>query len=156
LQLHCSPSPSEGKTVGGTFTINLNHQFMRKSILAFSLFTLALAATVGSCKKDSNDVDYASQADCASFPAAVTTYDPTVKAVLDTYCATAGCHDAITASEGIDLTDYAKSKNAFDKKEVLCSVHHGSGCKAMPQGLDKLDATTINLLDCWAKNGYPQ
>ena len=131
---------------------------MYKSILAFSLFTLALAATITSCGKDDEDntVDYASQANCASFPAAATTYSPTIKAVLDTYCASAGCHDAITASEGVDLSDYAKAKNAFEKKEVLCTIHHGSGCTPMPQGGDQLDATTINLIDCWVKNGYPQ
>jgi hypothetical protein len=141
----------------GFFHLNLNHHFMRKSILAFSLFTLALAATVTSCGKDDDStVDYASQANCSSLPAAATTYSAVVKPILDQACATAGCHDAITASESIDLSDYAKSKNAFEKKDVLCSIHHGSGCDPMPKGLDQLDATTINKLDCWVKNDYPQ
>ena len=130
---------------------------MRKTFFAFSIFSLALVFTAISCgDDDSNTPDYASQANCSSFPAAVTTYAPTVKAVLDTYCATSGCHDGITAAEGIDLSSYAKSKNAFEKKDVLCSVHHGADCVAMPQGSDQLDATTINLLDCWVKNDYAE
>ncbi len=129
---------------------------MSKTILAFSLFTLVLAATISSCKKDNNSADYASQADCSSLPAAATTYSAVIKPILDLSCASAGCHDAITSAEGVDLSDYAKSKNAFEKKEVLCSIHHGSGCKAMPQGADQLDAVTINKIDCWVKNDYPQ
>ncbi|MBK8567795.1 MAG: hypothetical protein IPN76_31875 [Saprospiraceae bacterium] len=130
---------------------------MRKTYFVLATFSLALAFTAISCgDDDGGGTDYASQADCASFPSSVTSYDLVVKPILDTYCASAGCHDAITASEGIDLSDYTKSKNAFDKKDVLCSIHHGKDCVAMPQGSDKLDDTTINILDCWAKNDYPE
>ncbi len=132
---------------------------MRKTIFVFTTFSLALVFTVLACGKDDDGgsgVDYASQANCSSLPAAVTSYELVVKPILDNSCAIGGCHDATTAAEGIDLTEYGKSKNAFENKQVLCSVHHGDGCVAMPQGTSKLDDATINVLDCWVKNDYPE
>ncbi len=132
---------------------------MHKTFFVIATFSLALAFTVISCDKDDEGgggTDYADQADCTNFPASLNTYTAVVGPILDTYCAGSGCHDAITASEGIDLSDYAKSKNAFENKNVLCSVHHGADCVAMPQAADKLDDVTINILDCWAKNDYPE
>lgn len=128
---------------------------MRKTFLAFMLFSAATLFVVASCKKE-NTSDYAGNADCSAIVSADNTYTNSIKAILDASCANAGCHDAIAASDGIDLSNYANSKNAFENKKVLCSVHHGSGCKPMPDGSPKLSDATINKLDCWAKNGYVQ
>jgi len=127
---------------------------MHKSILVFTLFSLSLLFVVASCDKDKSGVDYAANADCSAIVAADNTYSNSIKAILDASCASAGCHDAVTASEGIDLSDYAKSKNAFEKKDVLCSIHHGSGCDPMPKGSPQLSNATINKIDCWVKGGY--
>lgn len=130
---------------------------MHKTFFVLATFSLALVFTAISCKDDEGSkIDYASQADCSSLPSTVTSYALVVKPILDTYCASSGCHDAVTASEGVDLSTYAKSKNAFENKSALCTIHHGADCTAMPQGSDKLDDTTINILDCWAKNDYPE
>ncbi len=130
---------------------------MRKTYFVLATFSLALAFTAISCgDDDGGGTDYASQADCASFPSSVTSYDLVVKPILDTYCASAGCHDAITAAVGVDLTDYTKTKKAFESKDVLCSIHHGSGCEPMPQGGSKMSDSDINKIDCWVKNGYAQ
>ncbi|MCF8243735.1 MAG: hypothetical protein K9J37_02540 [Saprospiraceae bacterium] len=129
---------------------------MHKTILAFALFSLALIFAVASCKKDSNNPDYAANADCTAIVTADNTYTNSIKAILNTGCASAGCHDAISVSSGVDLSNYANSKNVFQNNNALCAIHHGSGCKPMPNGSPKLSDATINKLDCWAKNGYAE
>lgn len=127
---------------------------MYKTIFAFTLFSFSLLFVVASCGKDDNNVDYAAAADCTAIVTPDNTYTNGIKAILDTSCASAGCHDAISASEAIDLSNYTNSKHAFEKKDALCTIHHGKGCKPMPDGSPKLSDSVINKLDCWAKNGY--
>ncbi len=127
---------------------------MHKTIFAFALFSLSLGFLVSSCEKDSSGVDYTANADCSAIVAADNTYTNSIKAIMDNNCATAGCHNATTAAEGVDLSTYAKTKNAFQKKDALCTIHHGSGCKPMPDGGAKLSDSVINTIDCWVKNGY--
>ncbi len=127
---------------------------MRKTSLAFMLFSAATLFVVASCKKDSSNPDYPADADCSSIVSADNTYTNSIKAILDASCANAGCHDAITASEGIDLSNFTNAKHAFEHKDALCTIHHGSGCKPMPDGSPKLSDATINKIDCWVKNGY--
>lgn len=127
---------------------------MRKTILAFMLFSAATLFVVASCKKDNNNPDYAANADCSAIVAADNTYSNGIKTILDASCASAGCHDAIAATNGIDMSSYANSKNAFQNKNALCTIHHGSGCKPMPDGSPKLSDATINKIDCWVKSGY--
>lgn len=70
---------------------------------------------------------------------------------MDTYCALSGCHNASSREAGVDLSTYAKTKNAFETTSCLCTIHHGSGCSPMPKGGSKLSDATIKLIDCWAK-----
>ncbi|MBI1226948.1 MAG: hypothetical protein GC192_17080 [Bacteroidetes bacterium] len=127
---------------------------MHKTISAFMLLSLAMFFMVAACKKDSNNVDYSANADCSAIVTADNTYTNGISDILDANCATAGCHNALSASNGVDMSDYAKSKNAFVNKDALCTIHHGSGCKAMPDGRPKLSDAIINQIDCWVKNGY--
>lgn len=129
---------------------------MYKTFFVFTLFSFSLVLAVVSCKKDDNKKDYTADADCTAVDASTNTYNNVVSIILDLNCATSGCHDAITAAEGVDLSNYGNTKKAFESKAVLCSIHHGSECTAMPQGADKLDDTSINLIDCWVKNGYAE
>lgn len=133
-----------------------NYILMRKTFFAFMLLSFAALVAVTSCKKDSNSADYAANADCTAIVAADNTYTNSIKAILDASCATAGCHNVFSAAEGIDFSDYAKSKNAFQNKKVLCSIHHGSGCTPMPQDKPQLSDSDINKIDCWVKNGYAE
>lgn len=127
---------------------------MRKTFFAFLFLSLGTLFVVAACKKDSNSTDYTANADCSAIVAADNTYTNSIKDILDASCATAGCHNAFSAVEGVDLSTYGKSKTAFQNKAVLCSIHHGSGCKPMPENLPQLSASTINKIDCWVKSGY--
>ena len=127
---------------------------MHNTFFVFMLFSLTTLFVVASCKKDKSTVDYTNDADCSAIVPEDNAYTNSIKAILDASCASAGCHNAISATEGIDLSKYANAKNAFLNKEVLCSIHHGSGCKPMPSGSPKLSDATINKIDCWVKSGY--
>lgn len=109
-----------------------------------------------SCEKNTPEVDYLSQADCSGVDFATNTYTNNIKDIMDTYCALSGCHNASSREAGVDLSTYAKTKNAFETTSCLCSIHHGGGCSPMPKGGAKLSDATIKLIDCWAKNGYQE
>ncbi|MBK8145648.1 MAG: hypothetical protein IPK62_11965 [Bacteroidetes bacterium] len=57
------------------------------------------------CKKESEPITY----DCTGL---TPTYDLNVKSLMDTHCATAGCHSAANKADGKDLSTYASTKSA--------------------------------------------
>lgn len=121
------------------------------TILAFAL--LVALGGLG-CGKDDKNPDYINEANCTSVDAATNTYALAIKTIMDNSCALGGCHDAGTKSEGVDLSNYAGTKKAFESQDLLCSVNHGKDCSAMPKGGLKLSSDVLNRLACWAKNGY--
>lgn len=128
---------------------------MTKGIFSATIIILALAI-IPACDKTGSGNNYLDQADCTGVDAAQNTYTKTVKAILDSECASSGCHDAVYQRSGVDLSTYAKAKNAFQNTNCLCTIHHGSECKPMPDGGAKLSDATIQKIDCWAKNGYAE
>lgn len=84
------------------------------------------------------------------------TYNLRIKGILDANCATAGCHDAIYASSGVDLSTYATSKTAFETKSALCTIKQDGNCLPMPQGSSKLADSLITYIQCWSENGYQE
>ena len=123
--------------------------------VALSLLLLITALGWTACSDDSK-TNWLEQANCAGIDADSNTYGLSVKTVLDVSCALSGCHDAATASSGVNLSTYAGAKAAFESGNALCAINHGDGCLEMPQGGAKLPGATINVLACWAKNGYKQ
>ena len=120
------------------------------------LTTLGIAVfIIFSCGGDEASNKYTDAANCSAITSATNNYSTTIKPILDNNCAFGGCHDAVTASEGIVLSDYANAKKVFADGKALCSINH-DGCEPMPQDADKLDAFTLNLLACWVKQGTPQ
>lgn len=123
--------------------------------LAASLLLLIAALGWAGCD-DKKTVNWLDQANCTGIDAAANTYDLSVKTVLNATCALSGCHDAATASNGVNLSTYLGAKAAFEDGNALCAINHGDDCFQMPKGGSKLPQATINILACWAKNGYKQ
>lgn len=121
-----------------------------------SALSLALAVVLFSCDNSTPPADYLNAANCSSIVDSTNTYNKAIKAIMTANCAFSACHDAATAKEGVDLSTYANTKKVFDKGNGLCSIHHGTGCKSMPDGGGKLSDSDINKIDCWAKNGYKE
>lgn len=127
---------------------------MKKKLQLLTICSVALFA-IFSCGGDDESNKYTDAANCTGISGELNNYTTTVKTILDANCAFSGCHDAVTASEGINLSTYANAKKVFVDGKALCSINH-DGCEPMPQGFDKLDAATLNLLACWVKQGAPQ
>lgn len=117
------------------------------------LLSALLLALIG-CGKDDKNPDYIKEANCATVNADSNTYTLFVRGIMNTNCATGGCHDAGTASSGVNLSNYAGVKKAVESQNLLCAVNHGKGCSPMPKGGAKLSANVLNRLACWARNGY--
>lgn len=118
------------------------------------LVTTIAVALIQSCAADKSPQP--NEVDCSSIDTATNTYALSIKPILDNNCAGGGCHDAGSASSGVNLEGYQASKNAFETKPVLCTVKQSGGCVPMPIGAPKLADSLITKLQCWAANGYPQ
>ncbi|MBK8846182.1 MAG: hypothetical protein IPO27_06225 [Bacteroidetes bacterium] len=109
---------------------------------------LVLVCSIYSCKKQGIETF-----DCAG---TVATYNGTVKAILDSKCATSGCHNATSNAAGINLSSYSSAKSVAGQDKFLGSIQHKSGFSKMPQDASKLDDATIKTLSCWVQNGTPE
>jgi hypothetical protein len=98
--------------------------------------------------------DFTADANCTGI---TPTYNAQASVIINNSCAFSGCHNNATKKEGISLEGYTNAKSQFlDNSKNLASIHHASGVEKMPYKGTKLDDATINLLDCWVKNGCPE
>jgi hypothetical protein len=118
---------------------------MKKLLL---LAAFALTIFLIQCKKDTVDT--------VTCTGATPTYTNTIKAVMDTKCATSGCHNATTKASGYDLSTYAATSSNASKSAFLGSIQHKSGYEAMPKGSTKLVDSVLTKIACWVQNGTPQ
>jgi len=119
-----------------------------------SIILLGLAYLSISCKKKTTpSANYANTADCNTFVDTANTYTKSTASIINVNCA--GCHSSSNPSAGLNLSGYAAAKNSFLNGNSLCSIHHGSGCKAMPEGAS-LSSIDIQKLDCRVRNGCRQ
>ena len=116
---------------------------MKFQYILFSILILVIF----SCSK-TDSTDYAGNAVCTSVP----TYTSNVAAILNSSCAISGCHNS-SAQAGINLSTYALASSQFkSNSKNLSTIHSG----VMPRDNNKLSDATINTLDCWVKNSFPQ
>jgi hypothetical protein len=109
---------------------------------------------INSCKKETQNTDFANSANCTGV---TPVYSGEISSIINSNCATSGCHSAGSSAAGINLSNYSNASNQFkNNSKNLASIHHASGVEAMPRGASKLSDAVINKLDCWVKNGCPQ
>lgn len=114
-----------------------------------SIAILGLFFIFFGCKKEDAPTVY----DCTGL---TPTYDLNVKMLMDSHCATAGCHSAGNKADGKDLSTYASTKSVASNSSFLGSIEHRSGFDNMPQNAAKLSDTDIKTIACWVQNGMPQ
>jgi hypothetical protein len=109
---------------------------------------------INGCKKESENTDFANSANCTGV---TPVYSGEIASIINSNCATSGCHGGGSSAAGINLSNYSNASNQFkNNSKNLASIHHASGVEAMPRGASKLSDATINKLDCWVKNGCLQ
>jgi cytochrome c553 len=118
-----------------------------KKTLFFLIFACVFTNTA--CEKNATTTTI----DCTG---TTPTYTNTIKAIMDSKCATSGCHSASSKRAGYDLSSFAGTSSGANNSKFLASIKHESGADAMPQGAAKLDDATIKNITCWVQNGKPQ
>ncbi|PIY07493.1 MAG: hypothetical protein COZ18_17170 [Flexibacter sp. CG_4_10_14_3_um_filter_32_15] len=84
------------------------------------------------------------------------TYTADVKTIIDTNCATSGCHNSSSRADGRDYSTYSLVKRGASDNSFMGSMQHLSGYKSMPQGRSKLSDAQIQTISCWIQNGSPE
>ena len=89
---------------------------------------------------------------CDTTNAKFTTF---VKPLMDSKCASSGCHNAATASSGANLSSYTGVKNYItsQKTAFLGSIKHSPAFSTMPKGDLKLPDCDIKKLEVWINAG---
>jgi hypothetical protein len=84
------------------------------------------------------------------------TYTADIKPILDASCAKSGCHDAVTAQNGVNLSTYATASAISQEERFLGVIQHKAGFPPMPFDGGKLPDGQIELLTCWVQDGSPE
>ncbi len=121
---------------------------MYRSIL---FIVLLLPIFLFSCEKD--EVEEPQTYDCTGL---TPTYTAEIKPIIDTNCATSGCHDSSSQAGGINLSTYALTSSESNNARFLGSIQRLSAYSSMPRNSAKLSDTTIQLIYCWVENGQPE
>ena len=129
-----------------------------KKRTGFLILAFVALACLYSCTKDKTSTGPV--VDCTGVNAAKNTFALNIKNnITDVYCNYAPCHDAGTASGGIDMSTYTGVVNAFKNTtgtgSAVCAISNG-GCELMPKGGPALPDSLIKQMKCWQANGYPQ
>jgi hypothetical protein len=121
---------------------------MKKTlIISLSLLVCVTTLTIAeSCSKD-NVVDYYGLGNCTDTVSFATKIQP----LINTNCATSGCHDATTAEAGYDLSTY---QSIVDNADIVYSaMSWQQGTAPMPDGGDQLADSLIQQFSCWMSQG---
>ncbi len=114
---------------------------MKKAVILS--ITALFMFTINACKKSASY-------DCGS---TTYTYSSDIKPIMDAKCATSGCHDSKTKSNGIDLSSYEAVKTESANERFLGSIQQKAGFDKMPQGGSPLAGSDIQKIWCWVNNG---
>lgn len=121
---------------------------MKKTLLVIAV--LALAAT--GCYKD-NAQDMYPGTNTGNCDTAGVTYATMVKPLIDSKCATAGCHVGSTVP-GYDFSNYTGVAAVASSGKLVAAINH-TGPNPMPLGSAKLDDCTITKITKWVNDGAP-
>ncbi|RYE23870.1 MAG: hypothetical protein EOP51_09185 [Sphingobacteriales bacterium] len=79
------------------------------------------------------------------------TFAQTIKPIIDSKCATSGCHDAATLAGGYNFTVYGGVRAA--RNRMVGAITWASGYSQMPKGMNKLDDCSIAKITKWINDG---
>lgn len=116
-------------------------------------FTLLSIATIAVACKSSKETTAATpekQIDCGSM---TVTYTNDIKSIMEANCTR--CHNTNNKA-GYNFQTLESVKKAGSNGFLLGTIKHEKGFKGMPYFAGKLDAVTINKIECWIKNGMPE
>lgn len=120
---------------------------MRKIYLLF-----ASALIFAGCYNDTVEELYpATNNNGTGCDTASVTYSSSIKPIVDSKCATSGCHDAATVGGGYNMSTYDGVKAASAR--IMGAIRQETGYSAMPKSANKLDDCSIAKFDKWIAEG---
>lgn len=115
---------------------------------------LVLVALISSCALDKGElIEPVAQDFCDSIQA---TYVDTAKTIIDTYCATPGCHGQGSGTG--DFTSYQAMEvrgNILIESGIRNRINSTDPSVVMPPG-NTLPQELKDVLTCWAEADYPE
>ncbi len=128
-----------------------NHTMKSFLLSKVSLSIMVLGCTIiySGCYYDKAELLYPNSnatVDCGQISATFTT---DVNPVIQTKCATGGCHDADGAAGGFILTNYSQINSAKGNINTAVVVN-----KSMPPS-GPLNVDEISKIKCWISSGAP-
>ncbi len=117
------------------------------NIIVFLIF-ITSAISISGCYYDKEDLLYhfPKTGNCTAVNAK---FNVDVSPLVQTKCATGGCHDAATAAGGAVLETYTQIAGMASRIKQRCITD-----KTMPPG-GALTDTEISILSCWISSGTP-
>lgn len=79
------------------------------------------------------------------------TYEKDVKNIINSSCATTACHDAVSPTAGLSLTNYTQVRNATENGNLIGRVNSTS--RPMPAA-GRISSTNRAIIDKWKADGY--
>lgn len=124
---------------------------MKKSLFIITCLSLSIAAckTAKEAPKAETVPVVKPVLDCS---ASALTYSA-IKPILEKHCNS--CHSDGGAG-GLDFTVFAHVTKAGANGELLGTIKHQRGFPNMPANAPMLDQASIDLIECWIKNGMKQ
>lgn len=124
---------------------------MNRYILGFATLILSLAIFVSSCKDDEDNTGGGTTCDTTNV-----TYTNSIAAILNSNCASSGCHDA--NSNNGSLANYADAAAFAGQGRIVGAINHSPGFSPMPYpvGSSKLAACSIDKIEAWISAGTPE
>ncbi|MFY0643625.1 MAG: hypothetical protein JXR19_04095 [Bacteroidia bacterium] len=122
---------------------------MKKALIILSALALIWSCsdkeTTGDNNNDNNNTSL-----CDSLSP---NYTDHIKPVMDNLCTP--CH--ISSSDaGVNVSTYNNTKSAAGQSVFVKSLKHEAGAEPMPKNAAKLSDNTIELIECWIENGFPE
>jgi uncharacterized membrane protein len=133
---------------------------MNKRVFLLKVVTTFFSGLlIFSCAKDMGKLPKVTNTPVTPTPVNIcdsATYNIKIKAIIDTKCAIAGCHNAGSQAGGTILNDYATVKAKADGGRIKARVIDANP-SIMPQsGSPQLTANELSLIQCWLDKGSPQ
>lgn len=122
---------------------------MRKLIVPIGILLFA------SCYSDKEDELYPKPAG-NSCDTANLSFATDIQPIINSNCATAGCHDATTKSFGHDLSSYNGVVTSVNSGRFLGAIRHEANFLPMPKNGLKLPECEMNKIQAWVSQGMKQ
>ena len=114
------------------------------------IFTIIITTIVSGCYYDNEEVLYPTNGNCDTTNV---TYTNTIQPIMSQSCT--GCHGSSSPSGGIDLTTYSLVRASAEDGSLYGSMSFQSGYSPMPKNGNKSPDCTLNKIQAWINQGYP-